>query len=63
MFTHFGSSEVLVSDNRIVFASTELAKFSRNYQIRHITVVPYHPSSNRQIERMVQETKPPQVQS
>lgn len=57
VFARFGILEVLVSDNRTAFTSTEFAGFTRKSLICHITVAPYHPSSNGQIERMVQETK------
>lgn len=57
MFARYGIPEVLVSDNGTAFTSAEFAEFTTKNQIRHITVAPYHPSSNGQVERMVQETK------
>ncbi|KAL1480419.1 hypothetical protein MTO96_051039 [Rhipicephalus appendiculatus] len=57
MFARFGIPEMLVSDNGTALTSEEFTEFARSNQIRHITVAPYHPSSNGEIERMVQETK------
>lgn len=57
IFACFEIPEVLVSDNRTAFTSTEFAEFTRKDHICHITVAPYHPYSNGQIEQMVQETR------
>lgn len=47
----------LLWHSRTTFTSEEFAEFATKNQIRHITVAPYHLSSNEQIERMVRETK------
>ena len=46
-----------MSDNGIVFTSTEFQEFVKRNNIRHIRTAPYHPSSNGQVERLVQTFK------
>nr|XP_050042740.1 uncharacterized protein K02A2.6-like [Dermacentor andersoni] len=57
LFATHGIPETVVSDNGTAFCSEEFRDFMCRNQIRHVTVAPYHPSSNGQAERMVRETK------
>ncbi|XP_049524984.1 uncharacterized protein K02A2.6-like [Dermacentor silvarum] len=57
LFAVHGVPDTVVSDNGTAFCSEEFQVFMRDNQIRHVRVAPYHPSSNGQVERMVQETK------
>lgn len=57
MFARYDIPEVFVSDNEAAFTSAEIAEFPTKNQTRHIIVARYHPSSNGQVARMVQETK------
>ena len=52
-----GIPEVLVSDNGPQFTSQEFGTFCKANGIRHKKTPPYHPASNGQIERLVQELK------
>lgn len=56
-FARFGLPVVLVSDNGPSLASTEFERFLKENGIKHITSVPYYPSSNGQAERCVQTVK------
>ncbi|XP_031350553.1 uncharacterized protein K02A2.6-like [Photinus pyralis] len=57
LFATHGIPEVCVSDNGTAFTSTEYQDFLKQNGIRQALVAPYHPSSNGQAERMVQNTK------
>ena len=46
-----------MSDNSPQFVAHEFAKFLRVNGVKHIRVVPYHPSSNGAVERLVQSFK------
>lgn len=48
---------MLVSDNAICFTSAEFADFTFKNGIKHVTSVPFHPSSNRLAERAVRTFK------
>ena len=54
---NFGLPRVLVTDNGPQFVSHEFREFCRQNGIEHQRTPPYHPSSNGQCERMVQELK------
>ena len=53
----FGLPRTIVTDNRPQFVSQEFQQFCVQNGIRHQRTPPYHPSSNGQCERMVQELK------
>lgn len=57
MFATHGLPDVVVSDNGPAFASEEFRTFLARNNIRQALVSPYHPSSNGQAERFVQDTK------
>ncbi|XP_064479259.1 uncharacterized protein K02A2.6-like [Ornithodoros turicata] len=57
IFATFGLPQLVVSDNGTAFASSEMKPFFSRNGIRHVTSAPYHPSTNGQAERMVQEFK------
>lgn len=57
MFANYGLPQVLVTDNGTAFTSAEFGKFMDKNGIRHVETPPYHPASNGQIERYVQEVK------
>lgn len=57
LFAVHGVSDTVVSDNGTALCPEEFQVFMRDNQIRHVRVAPYHPSTNGQVERMVQETK------
>ncbi len=56
-FTSFGLPEQIVSDNSPQFVAHELAESFRVDGVKLIRVVPYHPSSNEAVERLVQSFK------
>ncbi|XP_060520646.1 uncharacterized protein K02A2.6-like isoform X2 [Cylas formicarius] len=56
-FATHGIPYVIVSDNGTAFTSEEFQQFLKTNQIRQALVAPYHPSSNGQSERMVQNVK------
>uniref|UniRef100_A0A6B0V6W4 Putative transposon ty3-g gag-pol polyprotein n=1 Tax=Ixodes ricinus TaxID=34613 RepID=A0A6B0V6W4_IXORI len=57
LFATHGLPDVLVSDNGTAFTSGDFKEFLRRNGIRQVLPAPYHPSSNAQAERMVQEIK------
>ena len=57
IFATHGLPNTLVSDNGAVFTSEEFETFTRKNGIKHIRTTPYHPSSNGQVERVVQVFK------
>ncbi|KAM7309547.1 uncharacterized protein ISCGN_006554 [Ixodes scapularis] len=56
MFATHGLPDVVVSDNGPAFASEEFRTFLACNNIRQALVSPYHPPSNGQAERFVQDT-------
>ena len=57
IFATHGLPEMLVSDNRSVFTSTEFSEFVKHNGIRHVKSAPYHAASNGLAERVVQTFK------
>lgn len=57
LFATHGIPDVVVSDNGTSFTSVEFQDFLKKNLIRQALVAPYHPSSNGQAERMVQNVK------
>lgn len=57
IFALFGSFKTLVTDNGTQFISAEFENFLANNAVKHLTIAPYHPSSNGEGERMVQTLK------
>lgn len=57
LFATHGIPDVCVSDNGTAFTSAEFQQFLHSNGIRQALVAPYHPSSNGQAERMVQNVK------
>lgn len=57
LFATHGIPDVIVSDNGTSFTSVEFQDFLKKNLIRQALVAPYHPSSNGQAERMVQNVK------
>eukprot|EP00117_Sycon_ciliatum_P029922 scpid53836/ scgid23713/ Uncharacterized protein K02A2.6 len=55
--SYCGIPLMLVSDNGPQFTSMEFATFCQKNGIRHKRTPPYHPASNGQVERLVQELK------
>ncbi|XP_065199099.1 uncharacterized protein K02A2.6-like [Sycon ciliatum] len=53
----FGIPKTLVSDNGPQFTSHQFQRFCRESGIVHKCTPPYHPASNGQVERIVQELK------
>ena len=53
----YGIPLMLVSDNGPQFVSAEFDSFCKQNGIRHKRTPPYHPASNGQVERVVQELK------
>ena len=56
-FATFGIPETVVSDNGTCFTSHVFKDFMDRNGIRHVTVAPFHPSSNGLAERAVQTVK------
>ena len=56
-FAALGIPEMLVTDNRTAFTSTEFAQFAKQNGIRHVTTSPYHPASNGLAECAVKTFK------
>ena len=57
IFSRYGYSEQLVSDNGPQFSSLDFNNFLQANGIRHITSAPWHPASNGLAERFVQTFK------
>ena len=57
IFATHGLPEVVVSDNRPRFTSTEFAEFTRKNGIKHTLVPPYHSQSNGAAEMSVRVVK------
>ena len=57
IFAQYGLPEQLVSDNGPQFTSDEFKHFMRSNGMKHIRCTPYHPASNRAVERLVQTFK------
>ena len=53
----YGLPDQVVSDNWPQFVSAEFQTFMKNNVIKHIRCAPYHPSSNRLVERFIQTFK------
>ena len=53
--SHYGSPEVLLSDNACEFTSETLLKFCEFYNIKKVQVAPYHPASQGLAERINKE--------
>ena len=57
LFSHVGLPTVIVSDNGPQFVSDEFRLFIAQNVIKHIMSAPYHPRTNGQAERLVQNFK------
>ena len=57
VFARFGVPDMVVSDNRTCFVTSEFEHFLERNGIRHTTCAPYHPASNGLAERAVQIVK------
>ena len=57
LFARFGIPDSIVSDNGTQFTAQEFQDFCKSNGIQHIQVSPYHPLSNRLVERAVQVFK------
>lgn len=57
LFVRYGIPLTLVSDNGASYISYEFRQFLKSNNIKHILSAPYHPATNGQAERMVQNFK------
>ena len=57
VFSAYGLSEQIVSDNGPQFISREFAEFMAKNGIKYTLSAPYHPATNGQLERFVQTFK------
>lgn len=57
LFSTHGLPDILVSDNGPQFMATQFKLFLAEQGIHHALVIPFHSTSNGQMERMVQSTK------
>ena len=56
-FAAYGLPEQVVTDNGPQFVSQDFANIMKLNGIKHIKTSPYHPASNRAVERLVQTFK------
>ena len=56
-FSSLGLPQILVTDNGPTFSSQEFACFIKANGIKHVTSIPYHPSSNGLAEKAIQTFK------
>ncbi|XP_014779448.1 uncharacterized protein K02A2.6-like [Octopus bimaculoides] len=56
-FAHFGYPHTIMSDNATCFTSEEFQNYCKERSIVHLTGAPYHPSTNRAAERLIQTFK------
>ena len=57
LFARMGLPDQIVSDNGPQFTSKTFMKFATANGVKHVTGAPYHPSTNGQVERLVQSFK------
>ena len=57
LFARFGVVDCVVTDNATQFISNEFKQFCDTYQVMYITTLQYHPRSNGQAERFVDNMK------
>ena len=57
IFSEYGWSDTLVSDNGTCYASEAFTKIMQEYNVNHITSSPHYPQSNGLVERFVQIVK------
>ena len=57
VFTHMGLRKTIVTDNGTQFTSYAFKEFCAKNGIKHVCTAPYHPASNGEVERQVQEVK------
>ena len=60
VFSFFGSSNVLVTDNAAEYTSDKLKKFLKNYNCKKVQIAPFHPASqgfseviNREVNKLL----------
>ena len=53
-FATFGLPEVVMLDNGSNFTSDKFEAFLKKNGVKHVKMPPYHPASNRLVERAVQ---------
>jgi len=53
LISSYGIPKTLVTDNQSSLVSRELRNYLQKYNIKHLTIPPYHAASNGQAERMV----------
>lgn len=57
VFARYGIPKIIYSDNGPQFQSTEMERFSKHWNFKHITSSPYYPQSNGMVERHIQSIK------
>ena len=50
MFARYGTPDVLISDNGLLFDSTEFASFAKTWKFQHRIASPHYPHSNGMAE-------------
>lgn len=56
VYSHYGSSRILVTDNAQEFLSEQVTKFCAYYNTKKVEIAPYHPESQGLCERLNRET-------
>ena len=57
MFARYGTPDVLISDNGLLFDSTKFSSFAKVWKFQHRTASPQYPQSNGKAKNAVKTDK------